>query len=78
MPTIAEIGTNRLIDVLVKDKNKSPAKVIAILKSEITSLLNCYMELDDEIKVKIEEERGRITFKINATAIRLKDFGTVL
>lgn len=77
MPTIAEIGTHRLIDVLVKDKNKSPAKAISILKSEITALLNCYMELDDEVKVLVEEERGRLSFKISATAIRMKDFGVL-
>ena len=50
MPTIAEIGTNRLMNVLVRDKNQSPARTLSILKSEITSLLECYLELDDEIK----------------------------
>ncbi|MCI5797359.1 MAG: cell division topological specificity factor MinE [Firmicutes bacterium] len=77
MATIAEIGTNRLINVLVRDKNQSPARTLAILKSEITALLESYLELDDEINIKMEEERGRLTFKINATAVRVKDFGTV-
>lgn len=77
MTTIAEIGTNRLINVLVRDKNQSPARTLAILKSEITALLESYLELDDEINIKMEEERGRLTFKINATAVRVKDFGTV-
>ena len=77
MATIAEIGTNRLINVLVRDKNQSPARTLAILKSEITALLESYLELDDEINIKMEEERGRLTFKINATAVRVKDFGAV-
>lgn len=78
MATIAEIGTNRLINVLVRDKNQSPARTLAILKSEITSLLESYLELDDEVNIKMEQERGRLTFKISATAVRVKDFGTVI
>ena len=78
MATIAEIGTNRLINVLVRDKNQSPARTLAILKSEITSLLESYLELDDEVDIKMEQERGRLIFKISATAVRVKDFGTVI
>lgn len=78
MATIAEIGTNRLINVLVRDKNQSPARTLAILKSEITSLLESYLELDDEVDIKMEQERGRLTFKISAIAVRVKDFGTVI
>ena len=83
MATIAEIGTNRLINVLVRDKNQSPARTLAILKSEITALLESYLELDDEINIKMEESLTAVTivlfftFKINATAVRVKDFGTV-
>lgn len=78
MATIAEIGTDRLINVLVRDKNQSPARTIAILKSEITSLLESYLELDDEIKIRMEQEHGRLTFKISASAVRVKDFGTIV
>ena len=78
MPTIAEIGTNRLINVLVRDKNLSPARTISILKSEITALLECYLELDDEIKVEMQEQRGRLALNITATAVRVKPFGTIL
>ena len=78
MPTIAEIGTNRLMNVLVRDKNQSPARTLSILKSEITSLLECYLELDDEIKIDMSEVRGRLAFNISFAAVRVKDFGTVL
>ena len=40
MKTIAEIGNDRLINVLVKDKNQSPARIINILKSEITNVIS--------------------------------------
>ena len=39
MQSIAEIGTDRLINVLVKDKNINPQKTLSILKSEITAIL---------------------------------------
>ena len=78
MRTIAEIGTNRLMNVLVRDKNQSPARTLSILKSEITALLECYLELDDEIKIDMNEVRGRLAFNISFAAVRVKDFGTVL
>ena len=78
MRTIAEIGTNRLMNVLVRDKNQSPARTLSILKSEITALLECYLELDDEIKIDMNEVRGRLAFNISFAAVRVKDFGTIL
>ena len=78
MPTIAEIGTNRLMNVLVRDKNQSPARTLSILKSEITALLESYLELDDEINIKMTEVRGRLAFNISFATVRVKDFGTIL
>lgn len=78
MITVAEIGNDRLLNVLVKDKNHSPNRLRNILKSEITEILKNYVELDDEVELKIDEERGRISIKIKATAIRVKEFGTIL
>lgn len=77
MRSIAEIGNDRLINVLVKDKNQSPARVLNILKSEITELFESYAELDDEIIVNMRTERGRISFDIKAVANRIKDFGQI-
>lgn len=77
MRSIAEIGNDRLINVLVKDKNQSPARVLNILKSEITELFESYAELDDEILVNMRTERGRISFDIKAVANRIKDFGQI-
>lgn len=77
MRTLAEIGANRLVDVLVKDKNESPARIIGILKSEITNILCAYAELDDEIEVKMQSFRGRLKFEITAVATRVKDFGHI-
>ena len=51
MQKLAEIGSDRLVNVLVKDKNINPQKTLSILKSEITSLLESYLELDDEIEI---------------------------
>ncbi|MGN0748231.1 MAG: cell division topological specificity factor MinE [Christensenellales bacterium] len=78
MRTIAEIGTDRLINVLVKDKNQSPSRIINILKSEISNILSSYLELDDEIVVSLEAKKGRLFFQINATANRIKEFGQIV
>ncbi len=77
MRNIAEIGNERLINVLVKDKNQSPARILNILKSEISEILNSYAELDDEVVVNMHTERGRIMFEIKAVANRVKDFGQI-
>ncbi len=78
MKTIAEIGNDRLINVLVRDKNQSPARILNILKSEITKIISSYAELDDEIIVLMKSERGRIMFEIKAVARRIKDFGQIV
>lgn len=78
MITVAEIGRDRLKNVLVKDKNHSPNRLRNILKSEITEILKNYIELDDEIELKLDEERGRLLISVRATAIRVKEFGTIL
>lgn len=77
MKTVAEIGNDRLINVLVKDKNQSPARIINILKSEITNVISSYAELDDEIEVRMTTSRGRVCFEIKAIATRIKDFGQI-
>ena len=78
MQKLAEIGTNRLVNVLVKDKNINPHKTLKILKSEITAVLKSYLELDDEIEIKCEEVRGRLVFNISAAAIRIRNYGTII
>ena len=78
MKTIAEIGSTRLFNVLVKDKNQSPARILNILKSEISNVLSSYADLDDEIKIEMKTERGRISFEIKAVANRIKDFGQIV
>lgn len=77
MKTIAEIGNKRLVNVLIKDKNQNPSKIVNILKSEITEILSSYTELDDEIIVAMKTERGRISFEIKAIANRIKNFGQI-
>ncbi|MCI6572845.1 MAG: cell division topological specificity factor MinE [Firmicutes bacterium] len=77
MKTIAEIGNDRLINVLVKDKNQSPARIINILKSEITNVISSYAELDDEIEIRMTTVRGRVCFEIKAVATRIKEFGQI-
>ncbi|MDD4110735.1 MAG: hypothetical protein PHS54_04200 [Clostridia bacterium] len=77
MKTIAEIGNDRLVNVLVRDKNQSPTRVLNILKSEITDIFKSYAELDDEIIISMQTERGRISFEIKAVANRIKEFGQI-
>lgn len=77
MKTVAEIGSTRLFNVLVNDKNQNPARILNILKSEITNVLSSYAELDDDIQIEMKTERGRIAFEIKAVANRIKDFGQI-
>lgn len=77
MKTVAKIGNERLVNVLVKDKSQNPAKVVNLLKSEITEILSSYTELDDEIIIIMKTERGRISFEIKAVANRIKNFGQI-
>lgn len=77
MKTIAEIGSDRLNNVLVRDKNESPAKLINILKSELNNLFNSYVELDDIIDIKMITTQGKINFEIKIKAVRIKEYGKV-
>ncbi len=77
MRTVAEIGNDRLVNVLVRDKNQSPARILNILKSEISDIISSYAELDDEIVINMRTERGRVSFEIKAVATRIKDFGKI-
>lgn len=77
MKTIADIGNDRLTNVLLKDKNENSTKVMNLLKSEITEILSSYTELDDEINVVMKTKRGRISFEIKAVANRIKNFGQI-
>jgi septum formation topological specificity factor MinE len=78
MKTVAEIGSDRLVNVLVKDKNQSPSRILNILKSEITDIVSSYAELDDEVLINMKTERGRICFDIKVIANRIKEFGQIV
>lgn len=74
MYTIADIGSKRLENVLVKDKSENPNKVAEILKSDILELLKNYMDVED-LDVDFEVSADGYVLNVEANASRIKSFG---
>jgi len=74
------IVEDRLKNVLVKDKDETPNKVLNILKSELIYVLKNYMELsgnDIDISFNLNGE-GFYTLEIFAQIKRLKHISAIL
>ncbi len=74
MYTIADIGSKRLENVLVKDKSENPNKVAEILKSDILELLKNYMDVEN-LDVDFEVSTDGYVLNVEANASRIKSFG---
>lgn len=74
--TLAEIGAMRIQKVLVKDKKQNPKQIASLLKSDLSSLFQNYMELEN-LEVSFDIENGTYKLSINAKASRIKNFGTL-
>ena len=71
---------DRLKNVLVKDKNDSPYKVINILKSELLNILKNYMEVsqnDLNINFSLNND-GLYNLEIFAQVKRFKQVSAIL
>jgi len=71
---------DRIKNVLVKDKEETPNKVINILKSEIMNILKNYMEIsspDIDICLNLDKN-GHYCLEIYATIKRLKRVSAIL
>lgn len=79
MKTIADIGANRLKRVLYEDKKKSPEKISMLIKSDISSFLENFMEVNKEsLIVQIKPlANGTYNVNINLNAENLKMFNLI-
>ncbi len=70
----AKVGLERIKRTLLRDKTGSQEDVIAVLKSDLSELLDCYFEVDPQsIRAEVEvEEYGRYEIKLSACAFRVR------
>lgn len=74
MKNLVAIGSERLKGVLIQDKKENPNKIIGVLRSEIISVLNSYMEVaesDFDFDIVVNSE-GKFVVNFSAKANRLK------
>ena len=74
MKNLVAIGSERLKGVLIQDKKENPNKIIGVLRSEIISVLNSYMEVaesDFDFDIVVNAE-GKFVVNFSAKANRLK------
>ena len=74
--TIAQIGANRLAKVLVGEKNQDPKLICNAIKSDISNILESYLD-DFEISIDAYNKDKDIIFEIIVNAKRVKNFGTL-
>lgn len=73
---IAQIGEMRLEKVLLKDKKDNPKIILEMLKSDLKSLFQNYMEIDG-INLGFDIDDKVYKLNITATATRIKSFGVI-
>ena len=71
----ASIATERLKDILIKDKVKATHGFLEVLKSDLRHLLGDYFELDSDVYLELElTDKGDFYVIINTRANRIKTF----
>lgn len=73
---IAEIGEKRLEKVLIKDKKENPKQILKLLRSDLSTLFENYMEIKN-INLNFEIVESIYELKIDVQANRLKNFGCI-
>lgn len=71
---IAEIGERRLEKVLIKDKKENPKQILKLLKSDLSTLFENYMEIKN-LNLNFDIVDSVYELKIDVQANRLKSFG---
>ena len=71
----ASIATERLKDILIKDKVKATPGFLDVFKSDLRHLLGDYFELDSDVYLELElTDKGDFYVIINTRANRIKTF----
>lgn len=73
----AKLASERLKNVILSDKVSHPDRLNDLLKSDVNDMLKTYFELyPGSIKVCLKPSEYGLDILIDATAIRVKDFGS--
>ncbi len=67
----------RLNYILENDKISDPQQVCEVLKDEIKPIVENYISLQNEIKVRFRKENNKNIFWIEIDAERIKPFGYI-
>ena len=74
---MAKLASERLKNVILSDKVSHPDRLNDLLKSDVNDMLKTYFELyPGSIKVCLKPSEYGLDILIDATAIRVKDFGS--
>lgn len=77
MKKTAKLASERLKNVILSDKVSNPDRLNDLLKSDVNDMLKTYFELyPGSIKVCLKASEYGLDILIDATAIRVKDFGS--
>lgn len=69
--------TERIKNILASDKMADPQHICEVLKDELKPLIESYIELDSDIRVRFKKERDKNIFWIEFSADRIKPFGYI-
>ncbi len=69
--------TKRIEKILSNDKISDPQHICEVLKEEIKPLIESYIELDSDIRVRYKKDRDKSVFWIEFCADRIKPYGYI-
>ncbi|MBO5394542.1 MAG: hypothetical protein J6A28_01385 [Clostridia bacterium] len=67
--------TNRLHDMLESDKIGNPQRVCKVLEEELSPIIESYIQLEKDVKVRFKKEKNKNIFFIEFEAQRINSFG---
>lgn len=70
-----KIAENRLENILQRDKISDPDRICEILKGELTSVIQGYINLAKPLDIRFHREGEHMIFSIEFEAERVKSFG---
>ena len=68
---------NRIDNILRNDKMNDPQSICKILREEIKPIVENYLSLQTDLKVRFKTENKRNIFYIEIDAERIKPFGYI-
>lgn len=68
---------NRINYILDKDKMSSPQEVCKVIQDEIKPIIENYISLQNDIKVRFKKENNKNIFFVEIEAERIKPFGYI-